>query len=336
MKFYWLSVVYVLFFCWGCYEEDGIHVTEGLEVSYSLPQGDHMYDETIMSWFEQYGFYPLYIFEDKDIYWANENWEERFEDGSSGGGSLKGTQADPNYVGEQLALFQTAFMEIYPDSLIAKYMPLKLLLCSELWNVSINSTYDWVLGEYITQFLYTGLWAHEGWDYIAINGGSQVMVDTMTVQDKEEFQAELNEIFLRRLYENGVLEIPKEFGEISNYDGDMLNGYGNDAIAKTIFAEGFVSDPVCRGAQYTREESIKLDFEAYLSLLAHSKNWLESTPPSSCYEMGYQYNYILLLNGVLHPTRDVNGLIHQKYDILMNMLRDKGINVEQLQYPVFD
>ena len=336
MRHYWLSVICALLLCAGCYEEDDIHVTEGLEVSYSLPQGDHPCDETIVDWYEQYGFYTLYIFEDKDIYWANENWEERFEDGFSGGGSLQGEPADPDYVDEQLTLFQPAFMDIYPDSLIAHYMPLKLLLCSELWKVDVNTSYDWNTGEYTTTYIYTGLWAYEGWDYIAISGGSQIMADTMTVRDKEEFQADLNEIFLRKLYAEGVLEIPEAFGEVSNYDGDPLYGYGSDAVAMNIFAEGFVADPVYRGTQYTREELIEQDFEAYLSLLARSMSWLEATPPTSCYVYNYRWEAILLLDGVLNPARDVNGLIRQKYNILMDMLEEKGIDIQQLQYPEFD
>lgn len=323
MRYYWLSIVCMLFLCAGCYEEDDIHVTEGLEVSYTLPQGDHPYDETIMDWYEKYGFYSLYIFEDKDIYWANTSWDERFEDGS--GGSLQGKPGDPEYVGEQLELFQTAFMDVYPDSLIANYMPLKLLLCSELWDVANNSTYDWELGEFVTRLVYTKLWAYEGWDYIAINGGSQEM-DTITAPYKSEFQSSVNGIFISRLYGEGVLEMPEEFAQVSNYDA---RGY---LAGDTIFARGFIFDnPVSESA--TLESLIERDFEAYLSLLSQPMSWLEATP-GPLYEYDYTGMAILILKGVFN--RDKNGLIRQKYNILMDMLKEKGVDIQQLQYPVFD
>ena len=326
---YWLSIICALAFCTGCYDEDDIHVTEGLEVSYSLPQGDHEYDETIMAWYEQYGFYPLYIFENKDIYWANENWEERFEDGSEGGGSLRGEPANPDYVGEQLAMVQQGFFDVYPDSLIAHYMPLKLLLCSELWNVTIgyNENFE-------REYIYNKLWAYEGWDYIAVNGGS-VEMDTITAYSKGEFQAEVNALFLQRLYDAGVLEIPEAFGEVSNYNV-QLAGYGSTWIADSIFKEGFVTDPVYPvSATVTLEQAIETDFEAFLPLLARPLSWLEATPGEP-YEYDSMYNAILVLEGCMHRDRDVEGRIRQKYNILMNMLQEKGIDIQQLQYPEFD
>ena len=330
MKYYWLSLVCALALCAGCYEEDDIHVTEGLEVSYTLPQGDHPYDKTIMDWYEQYGFYSLYIFEDKDIYWANENWEERFEDGSEGGGSLKGVPADPDYVGEQLEMVQTYFFDLYPDSLIAHYMPLKLLLCSELWNVTRG--YDQMTWE-VTD-IYNKLWAYEGWDYIAVNGGSAEM-NTITSYSKGEFQTEVNEVFLWRLYEEGVLEIPEAFGQISNYEVELA-GYGNSMVADSIFKEGFLQDPLYPvSSSLPLESAIARDFESFLPLLARPMSWLEATPGEP-YEYDNLFNAILVLKGCMHRDRDVNGLIRQKYNILMDMLEEKGIDIQQLQYPEFD
>lgn len=318
---YFLVIACALFLCTGCYDEDDIHVTEGLEMAYTLPQGEHDYDALIMDWYEQYGFYPLYIFEDRDIYWANTSWDERFEDGS--GGTLQGTPANPDYVGEQLEMFNTGFMEIYPDSLIEKYMPLKLLLCSELWNVNLTRMYDPAAGGIVDKLIYTKLWARQGWNYIAINGGSEEM-DTITPLYKAEFQSEVNAIFISRLYEEGVLEMPEEFGQVSDYTGSYLTG-------DTIFARGFLQDnPVPISS--TLESMIESDFEAYLSLLSKPMSWLDTTP-GPLYEYDYTGFARLVLKGVLQ--RDKNGLIRKKYGILMNMLKEKGIDIDRLQYPAF-
>lgn len=326
-----VAIGFLLVFA-GCYNEDDIQVTEGLEVSYTLPQGDHPFDATIMNWYEQYGFYTLYIFEDKDIYWANTNWDERFDVGDSrGGGSLRGNPADPNYVEGQLDLFEEAFMSLYPDSLIDKYMPLKLLLCSDLWNVAqVFDRYDPELGM-IMKLDSTKLWAREGWDYIAINGGSAEMAP-MTVEDKENFQAELNSIFIQRLYSEGVLEIPEAFGTVSDYS---TQGYYTGTSIPSIFELGFVHDNPLGSFSSGFDVMVEADFEAYLPLLAKPMSWLTATP-GPVYEYDATGYSILILKGVLHPDRDMNGLIRQKYDILMNMLEEKGIDIQRLQYPEFD
>ena len=331
MKYNLSIIIGILLVCAGFYKEDDIHVAEGLEVSYTLPQGDHAYDTTIMNWYEKYGFYTLYIFEDKDIYWANTNWDERVE-GWSGGGNLQGHPADPDYVGELLNVIEQGFIDVYPDSLVAHYMPLKLLLCSDLWDVLSASTYDWTTGEYIELLDSTKLWARKGWDYIAVNGGSEAMRPT-TVEDKLDLQAEINTIFLQRLYGNGVLEIPEEFETVSDYS---TYGYYMATTVPNIFELGFVMDNPLGSFNSGLETMVSVDFEAYLPLLARSLAWLESEPGNALYIYNIQYYATLVLKGVLHPKRDVNGLIRQKYEILMNMLAEKGIDVQQLQYPEFD
>ena len=78
---------------------------------------------------------------------------------------------------------------------------------------------------------------------------------------------------------------------------------------------------------------IEGDFESYIPLLARPLSWLEATP-GDLYEYDVQYNETLILKGVFN--RDENGLIRQKYNILMDMLAEKGIDIQQLQYPEFE
>ena len=330
MKYSLLIVMSFLFVFVGCYNEDDIHVTEGLEVSYTLPQGEHAYDETIVDWYEKYGFYTLYVFEDKDIYWANTGWEERFETGESGGGNLQGNPADPNYVGDMIDILQQGVIDVYPDSLLANYMPLKVLLCSDLWNVLPGGGYDWDLGEFVYYLDSTKIWAYEGWDYIAVNGGSETM-RPVSDEEKAELQAAVNAIFLQRLYDEGVLEIPEEFGQVSDYSTEGY--YRGDSYPVDIFDLGFVMDNPLGNFAAGEEAMIEGDFESYIPLLARPLSWLEATP-GDLYEYDVQYNETLILKGVFN--RDENGLIRQKYNILMDMLAEKGIDIQQLQYPEFE
>lgn len=320
MKYRYLFVMCALFLWTGCYEEEDIQVTEGLEISYSLPQGDHSYDIDIVSWYEKYGFYTLYIYEKKDIYWANTDWSERFEDGT--GNRLRVKSADPDYVGKQLEIFRQGFLELYPDSLLMRYMPLKVLLCSELWDTQSMRIYDWNLGVFIDSLVFNKMWAYEGWDYIAVNGGSQE-VDTMRLSSKSELQASVNAIFLKCLNERGVIEITEEFVDISDYTYAYL--MGDQAFARGFITRAPLSNDI-KAAQ-------RNDFSAYLKLVCMSIDQLEASPDR---RYDYDYAYDMSLVGALHPTRDVNGLVRRKYDVLINMLKEMGINTDQIQYPDFE
>ncbi|OKZ15766.1 MAG: hypothetical protein BHV81_15255 [Butyricimonas synergistica] len=64
MKWNYLFIVLAIGVLSSCYEEDTLTPTEGTEEIFKLPQGDHDYDTRIVKWFEHYGFYGLYIFDE--------------------------------------------------------------------------------------------------------------------------------------------------------------------------------------------------------------------------------------------------------------------------------
>lgn len=145
LKYLWVMCTVLL--CVSCYKKDGpLSPSNNPEDLFSLPQGDHDYDEVIMGWYEKYGFTALYIFEDKDIYWSNETWLEGDNDlsldNNVSGGSEMGQPGDQEYVGDLCDMFDQMFLSNYPDSLLVKGMPYRVFLCSELWMTSRNSLYD--------------------------------------------------------------------------------------------------------------------------------------------------------------------------------------------------
>ena len=78
MKRYRLLYLIMFVLLWaGCDDSEKLTPSEGLEPGYILPQGEHDYDEKIMNWFEECGFYILYKFEPRDVYF------------NMGGGSLE-------------------------------------------------------------------------------------------------------------------------------------------------------------------------------------------------------------------------------------------------------
>ena len=70
---YLLTIILGLFLWTGCNDDDETLVpsTEP-EFRYVLPQGNHDYDTKIVNWYEDCGFYILYKYEDKDVFY-NEN-----------------------------------------------------------------------------------------------------------------------------------------------------------------------------------------------------------------------------------------------------------------------
>ena len=104
----WINILIGAALLCGCYSEDDIVATEGSELQFTFPQGNHDYDDRIMAYYDKYGFYILYDFEDRELYWNNTQWDQSFlgtdkyTDGVQG--SLLGEEADTLYVGKLLDL----------------------------------------------------------------------------------------------------------------------------------------------------------------------------------------------------------------------------------------
>ena len=324
MKYRFLFALCVCFLWIGCDKDDDIKVSEGLEMSYTLPQGTHDYDDDIVAWYEKYGFYTLYLYGNKDIYWANTAWEERFEEvGKYGGGSLKAKAANEDYVGKQLELFEYSFLNVYPDSLLAHYMPLKVLCCSELFLTNWAHNYDWETGNWERKLVYDKTWAYEGWDYIAINGGSKEM-DTLGNVSKMYFSAGVNTFFIKRLYKVGKIKMTEEFANVSDYTYEYL-------LAGATFARGFIVNDPLHGSMINDQ---KADFESYMDLVGIPLGLLETVPDTRYDDdMDYENNIYkkMSLIGALHETRDVNGLVRRKYEAVIKILKELGIDTDKLQ-----
>ena len=74
---YFLIIILGLFLWTGCNDDDEkLTPSTEPEFRYVLPQGNHDYDTKIVSWYEDCGIYFLYKFEDKDVYYnENDRWK---------------------------------------------------------------------------------------------------------------------------------------------------------------------------------------------------------------------------------------------------------------------
>ena len=308
MRLRYILGVLGLFLWVGCYEEDDIVPREEGEMAYSLPQGNHDYDVEILQYFEDYGFYPLYIFDERDLYWNNTDWI-----GAIDQAGLIGACADTVYVGKIWDMCKNLFFNHYPGELLED-MPMKFLMCSRLDYRQYNKrTY-----EYDT----VNRHAYSGYDYLAVNYGGKT-IDTLSRRQKMYFQQTLNTLFLQREYDRGKFEIPEAFSSVCDYVYTYLSqSTGN------YFGLGYVRWDVL--VNNNKEESISNDFRSFLELAATPLELLEDEPqPIGDYYSDYYVN----MDGVLNEDRDTSGKIRQKYEILMDYLKDCGIDTERLQYP---
>ena len=317
-KIYLLLGMFVAL-CASCYDEDALSPTNDPEYLFELPQGDHDYDDKIVDWFENYGFYTLYEYGDKDLYWANDSWLQGDGDIAGLGGDIVYRAPDPEYVGELVDMLDKLFVSHYPGELL-QYMPLRVFLCSCLWNLELDGVIYDDDGNFAGySYAYNRIWFYEGYDNYIINGASAYMTDTLTRQDQLDFSLTLNSTFLTRLLENGKISIPEEFYSFSSYANESV--YGLD-----LFAQGYVKQ-----AEYSdrtvKENYQKADVLSYFELICQPLDYLEN---GELEEIG-SYDSAPSLSGLF--KRPEATVVKQKYDIVVKALEDLGIKVSDLQNP---
>ena len=129
---YFLIIILGLFLWTGCNDDDEkLTPSTEPEFRYVLPQGDHDYDTKIVSWYEDCGIYFLYKFENKDVYYnENDRWAGFVEDTSRINESelvfynpgLRVELPDEEYVGKQLEWIEKLFLNHYSRELLKKKM----------------------------------------------------------------------------------------------------------------------------------------------------------------------------------------------------------------------
>ena len=280
----------------ACNDDNSLTPTETPEFGYSVPQGNHDYDDRIVDWNKRCNTFILYKFDLKELYWDVNRWNESTptpEDSSypypySNG--LLGAIADEAYVGEQLDLVETLFLDFYPDSTLYRLLPLKLLLCGELnWRT--------VDGKVTFYNVYSG------YDYLAFNWGNEDVL-TMTNVQKSTFKYEVNNAFLTRLLNSGRIVEDASFYEGMNYEDRVTQA--------NMYERGFIKAG-------TKQEN---DVEIYIQAIIQ-------TPYEDLIAEPADKDYTN--KGILHAKKDVNGYIRKKYDILVNKFKENyGIDLQSI------
>ncbi len=278
----------------ACSDDDNLTPSERTEFGYTVPQGDHEYDDRIVDWNKRCNTFILYKFDLKELYWQVSSWNESKPqpEGSSNpyNSGLVAEVADEAYVGEQLDLIESLFLDFYQDTTLYRCLPLKLLLCGRLDERTISGA------------IRKSHSAFSGYDYLAFNWGNENVL-TLTDMQKKTFKNEVNNTFLTRLLDNGKIVIDPAFYEGMNY----TSSYNSS----TMYERGFL------------KTGIKQENDA--------KNYIEVII-SNTYEDLIAENTSTSTNiGILNPAKDKNGYIRKKYDVLVNSFKaNYGIDLQAI------
>lgn len=230
----------------GCYEEGELAATEQPEAiygKYTLPQGQHDYDAEIVEMYEKYNTLILYRFEEKDFWWAmtrDIRWRyDSVQDRRYAG--YEAVPADERYVGEQLDLVKEKFLKYFPDTLLARTLPLKLLFTGYL-NFVVSGTGLPTAEHRERRNVY---W---GFDYIGINWGNEQVL-TMTAEERNAFKVDICTLFLQQSARNTMERDPLFFA-VSTYTSG-----GNQSTP----ANGFIDENV--------RDSQEADWDSYIAAI---------------------------------------------------------------------
>ncbi|MCZ4245043.1 hypothetical protein [Pedobacter punctiformis] len=264
------------------------------EFGYTLPQGNHDYDQRILGYYNRWGTYVLYKFTQQDITFQLNDYDKNY----------KTVPADGAYINPQLDLLESTFFKYYSDSTLRKYLPTKFFLCSSLLSgtTSVNA--------YLTNLANT---YQGGFQSFAANGGSS----TVSTINKTIYRSDLNFSFLRKMDMDFKIPESPLFLSLSDYTSNVLAPTLTQPITSPTLADwykrGFLGGPL-----YTKPISpdfiLKVplassDWQSYIQAIVSNPYSYLTDPTTTATDA--------TAKGILSPIKDTNGLIKRKYDAIV-------------------
>ena len=273
-----------------------------------------------MSWYEDCGIYFLYKFEDKDVYYnENDRWAGFVEDTSRINESelvfynpgLHVELPDEEYVGKQLEWVEKLFLNHYSKELLKKKMVKKVILAK-------NVTYCHRLGnnilseqerDYFNNIANTLIFSH-----------GDASVENLANKDMLKMK---NDLHTWMLTEKLVDDYP--MAELE----DLLSVTDYFKTFSADYYEEWMSEGWLGRLANSEEEAKRTDVRTYLEMIITTpKEILEIDVNSISYRdplfrviMNYDYA------GFLHPSKDVAGNIKKKYDLIVAAFKDWGVDL---------
>lgn len=273
----------------GCWDEGELKPTPEPELiygKYSLPQGDHDYDDDIVAFYKKYSSLILYKFTSKDFGWSptgNVAWDiakDTVYDEYNQGNKWNAIPANEQYVGNQLELLRKKFLNYLPDTFLY-LLPQKILLCSTIERLPTHLGYEPTPDQCEAFNVYLGYF------HMAVSCGNSKIL-TMTAEERNQFKIDVCTAYFETVLK--VLDKPQDFFQVSTYS----DGIGENAI----YENGFLN--------YNSRTSMDKDWFDYIKLAI--ENSIEDLEAEG---------------GVLNESIDVEGKIREKYTVMTEFFKSK-------------
>lgn len=290
-KYVLLLALAGIFLCSGCYEEDSLQERDGEEVIYTIPQGNHDYDARIVDWYERTGAYILYQFSQRDAVWTKYRWDEAIpdENGKVETGDWTILPAKEEYVEKLLSFLEQNYLNFFSDEFLREILPIRILLCSTLQDY-------WDNEPRIYQYYF-------GTDVLCIGWGDE-RLDAITSAEKKTFRNKLLQKALNDALTAGLIEIPQEFTSYS------LSYYYFPCTIDEMYQKGFLD--YYSTAKYVTPE---WDWKEYVTAIIQNPDTTLMAKPTEKDKAKPR--------GMLHPDKDVNGLVRKKYDAVIRYFKEE-------------
>ena len=280
---YILTIVYLSsLLVTGCRKEAKLTPTTDPEDVYNgntLPQGNHPYDADIKQLFDKYQTLFLYKYVHHDLYYnVNDDFSGIYDTVSDN--TTKGGYFDvPADEGYIGALLDTL------KNVWLNYYPDSLLKKGLPQKVFLVDSFYFAYpgpGKPVDNYPVMAD-VYSGGDYIlAARGGARIL--NMTPEDRYAFKAQLNSAFLTFAHKLGAVRPSTTWGAITDYASlNYLNYYALGAI----YQDPYGNNP-------------DKDWDSYMTAIV-SNSYATLTSPGN----------------ILDPAVDVNGLIRQRYDMMI-------------------
>lgn len=260
----------------------------------TFPQGDADYDKEILAIYNEYGTHMIYDFNDNQFRWEVTSQLPYMSE-----------KGDTAYVSDAVYFIQKNCLELYDKDLVKELLPYRIFLASnisKIWNYSgYAADWSWV-EEHDT---IPGVGAINGYKSIGF-GFTSKRLNELDADSLAIVKAELNAALIASSVDNGLIEIPEEFDELSAANIENV-WYAN-------FIDAYSGYNSVGLLEYTDAQTITVaddfnQFVKYLMMLTDEE--FDSRFLSSSF--------------------DASGRIAQKKPIVKNWLKEKyGIDIEEI------
>lgn len=290
------------------YNEDAL-TPSGTKDGYSVPQGNHDYDNTIVNIYNQTGSYLLYKFTDKDAYWTPSGWANGVP-GAYGDGAKDGflvQPADTNYVSKQVNLIKTLCLNLYSDNFLKQLLPVEILLCSHVQLVQMS---------FYPVYAPADVPSYYNNKNICFSYGSASVDSIFTSADSSTIRMSFNRSVMQSMVNRGVANPTDAFTNSAKYVN--LNSLRTDSAC---WAQGMFPP--------SYQISVGRDWNYFLLMMvSYPESYLKGTPPDGYSDYDTSEDS---WQGVLNPVKDVNGLMLKRYTIVRNFFIDNyGMDLQTI------